>query len=670
MTTCLSPKKHRLVCDLGALVSPTLQQEDSGWLSHFKEEAGLLLWSCITTDGVNIDSGLITTESTYEDHVVHLAPYCHSVHEWALCLGSEDIQDRYEKHFEWTGNAKLFLDCFSMARSSRGVDTSLSILLSTAALERALGDVFLLKSNDPCPAMLKNLLATQELVDTFGESAISLLRILIGPPVSLNLRNILWHGFAAPDEIPQRYSTFLLIVTASLGQLLEELNIPSSSIPHREPLLLPQIDTEVFKQTFPDIHVTDLDHLLELFSTSQFFHKPMLPYCKEALDYFRAERYGITCVLLLPQLENGVRFLFAEANDCPERILTAESEYFTTFDEMLCPHMSDETVHNVLIPTLGDSYMEMLLDILAHPEGPRLRDHISHGELDLQSMTRATAGHIISICAAYCLRDCQNQSLLHVPMLKRIRLVAEEYQSLFHPTSLLKRELLTFLESLSRWIGISRPEGEDLGYQTWSGTDTGGSLACDAARSVLAVQYGMPAAMEDIYQSVVMPFTDQEPLVKCISESTVKTLFRPRRELEVTSLLRRIVVHCVAVCRNVREMAELRYQQYLAKDLRSRQRANYTRLLNCVPRVSCGLRLIALILLCQLRSLHSIACLASKEAELLLKFLKFVLRCAENLNSLTSPEKNKWDECCDLTDSLQQRVKAFFAKLDKAQPST
>ena len=36
---------------------------------------------------------------------------------------------------------QLLLDCFKMAKSTQGVGASLSILLSTAALERALGDV-------------------------------------------------------------------------------------------------------------------------------------------------------------------------------------------------------------------------------------------------------------------------------------------------------------------------------------------------------------------------------------------------------------------------------------------------------------------------------------------------------------------------------------------------
>ncbi|OXB65386.1 hypothetical protein ASZ78_017116 [Callipepla squamata] len=75
------------------------------------------------------------------------------------------------------------------------------------------------------------------------------LRIFIGSPYGLNLRNVLWHGFASPQEIPVKYADCV--------------------------------------------------------------------------------------ILLLPQLEVGLRLLFTTANKCPNRLLTAESSvFYTTFDEV------------------------------------------------------------------------------------------------------------------------------------------------------------------------------------------------------------------------------------------------------------------------------------------------------------------------------------------------
>ena len=34
---------------------------------------------------------------------------------------------------------------------------------------------------------------------------IQLLRIVMGPPISLNLRNVTWHGFPQPGEMTPRY---------------------------------------------------------------------------------------------------------------------------------------------------------------------------------------------------------------------------------------------------------------------------------------------------------------------------------------------------------------------------------------------------------------------------------------------------------------------------------
>ncbi len=42
----------------------------------------------------------------------------------------------------------------------------------------------------------------KELEDVFGWTIISISKTLMGSPISLNLRNILWHGFPMLGEIP------------------------------------------------------------------------------------------------------------------------------------------------------------------------------------------------------------------------------------------------------------------------------------------------------------------------------------------------------------------------------------------------------------------------------------------------------------------------------------
>ena len=61
--------------------------------------------------------------------------------------------------------------------------------------------LYLARGKAPCPSMLKDLLMTSELRHIYGNAVIQLLRVLIGPPISLNIRNVAWHGFPAPGEI-------------------------------------------------------------------------------------------------------------------------------------------------------------------------------------------------------------------------------------------------------------------------------------------------------------------------------------------------------------------------------------------------------------------------------------------------------------------------------------
>lgn len=44
-----------------------------------------------------------------------------------------------------------------------------------------------------------------------------------------------------------------------------------------------------------------------------------------------------------------------------------------------------------------DSLQEILWDLLNHQEGPRIRDHLSHGELDLKLFPKKMASHIVAL---------------------------------------------------------------------------------------------------------------------------------------------------------------------------------------------------------------------------------------------------------------------------------
>ena len=49
---------------------------------------------------------------------------------------------------------------------------------------------------------------------------VHLLLLLLGPPCTLNVRNLVWHGFVAPQQLPRRLLALLLLLAASVGALL------------------------------------------------------------------------------------------------------------------------------------------------------------------------------------------------------------------------------------------------------------------------------------------------------------------------------------------------------------------------------------------------------------------------------------------------------------------
>ena len=99
------------------------------------------------------------------------------------------------------GKSKIFLDLFDLIQCKEALTAQMSMLLMSSLLERALGDLYLsITAKDQCPSSLKDLLATEEISHLFGTTAITCLHVLVGPPCGLNLRNILWHGFIAPEE--------------------------------------------------------------------------------------------------------------------------------------------------------------------------------------------------------------------------------------------------------------------------------------------------------------------------------------------------------------------------------------------------------------------------------------------------------------------------------------
>ncbi|XP_062912683.1 endoplasmic reticulum membrane-associated RNA degradation protein-like isoform X2 [Mobula hypostoma] len=605
ITTCLSEAVHHMVCQLG------FERADGADLGHVVTVSGEVCWETITntlcmsdTEEHNLD---------YVESVRQLGPVCKSVHSYLLSLSAKQFKDQYDVWFMWTNNSELFIEVFKAIKSSQHTAIALGLMKLTACLERALGNVFLMIGKD-CPFLLRDLLASQELATVFGQNVMNVLRVFLGSPRSLNLRNILWHGFAAPGEIPPMYTSMLLLLTAGLGQILQTESMPV----HRSYFRLTQLEELA---VFPDINEEAIALAEDFIGKSSFVVEIMRPYWREAIEAYRNQRYADCVILLLPQLETGLRKFFTVVNNCPNRLLTAESTMlYTTFDEMLAKYLEKGDT-NQLPTALGDPIVEILWDLLNHQEGPRIRDHLSHGELDLNTFPEEMASHVVALAIVllHCCCRKGNENVMESEWLKAIISSMDSYCSRFHPIGRLKEQLRHCVRCLRKWNEIPRP-------------------------SVGQVLEG----------------PGQLHLVTKLLGSSIRTLYCPRTVLEVVALLRKMVSQCLTVSEQVTCGAVTRQQLWLNKSLRSRQRQNYLRMLGSVQYLHSIFSLITLLVTVELLNTRTISEIDSSECRVYLKFLKSLLQYTENMVTYTSPGKNKWEETWDLTEKMQQKVKEFY----------
>ncbi|KAB1275531.1 Endoplasmic reticulum membrane-associated RNA degradation protein [Camelus dromedarius] len=425
--------------------------------------------------------------------------------------------------------------------------------------------VFLLIGKE-CPFLLRDLLASEELARVFGPPVMDVLKVFIGSPHGLNLRNVLWHGFAAPQELPPKYCAMMVLLTAGLGQLLQgHLRQTGRTLAHRPFVTLTNLeDLIVFPGKYHIAHsplnVTHevLAVLEEVMRKSAFVLKPMVPCWEAALVKFKSHRFADCAILLLTQLEAGLRKVFATVNACPSRLLTAESTaLYTTFDE------------------------EFLWDFLNHQEGPRVRDRLSHGEVSLPEFPREAANQLLAFSFVLLLR-LTDEDLLPVfkekAMVRSLMGLAEGYVARCHPASRLKKQALTGRLACchaSVHILFFRLEGN-------SETNDCKSLITDIMAELCR---HLPAKL------CVPPDLDSPP---------------GRTVLEVLTVFRKIGACCCRVSGQVTASWERRHQQWVDRSLRSRQRRNYLRMASSVKVLSPVLYLILLLIALELVNIHTI----------------------------------------------------------------
>ncbi|XP_039737875.1 endoplasmic reticulum membrane-associated RNA degradation protein isoform X3 [Pteropus medius] len=626
--------------------------------------------SIVTPDGEvcwkTLTDCVICAESAqgldYWGSVRLLGPVCEAIHSHLSHLPRGQLEMQFAQWLQWTSSPELFAEIFDALESLQSPAISLSLMKLTSCLERSLGDVFLLLGKE-CPFLLRDLLASEELAHVFGQSVMNVLEVFVGCPRGLNLRNVLWHGFAAPHEVPAKYCSTMVLLMAGLGQLLNSyLQHTEFPLVHRPPLALTHLEDLI---VFPDVTHEAPSVLEELLKKSTFILRIMLPYWELALIKFKSHRFADCAMLLLTQLETGLRNVFATVNKCPRRLLTAESTaLYTTFDEILAKHLNDGQV-NQLPLFLGEPAMEFLWDFLNHQEGPRVRDHLSHGEVSLPGFPKEITDQLLAFSIVLLLRfvDEDVASVFkEKAAVKSLLSLAEGYSARFHPLSRLKKQVLSCERSLRVWPLLPLPEEAARETARLEGNSETNACSSLIIRITRELYHHLPE------NHCVFTGLDNLPIEKCpqllpeLCSIRVPTLFCPRAVLEVLAVLQNIGRRCAHVSRQVAASWEQRHHQWVEKRLRSRQRRNYLCMLSSVKLLSPMLYLILLLIALELVNIHMVHGKNALEYQQYLKFLKSLLQYTENLAAHTSPEKNKWVETVSLTHTVLLKMRAFSKK--------
>ncbi|XP_026936715.1 endoplasmic reticulum membrane-associated RNA degradation protein isoform X5 [Sagmatias obliquidens] len=624
ITTCLSPSVYDMICKLG------FEARENCDISSIVTQNGEVCWTTIT-------DCVVYTESAqgldYGGSVRLLGPVCQAVHLHLSSLTKGQFETRYSSGFQWTGVPELFPEMFDALGSLQSLAISLSLMKLTSCLERALGDMDVLK-------------------------------VFVGSPRGLNLRNVLWHGFAAPQEIPPKYCSVMILLTAGLGQLLKGyLQQTKFTLAHRPFITLTSLEDLI---VFPDVTYEVLSVLEEVMKKSTFILKIMLPYWEVALLNFKSHRFADCAILLLVQLETGLRKVFATVNKCPKRLLTAESTaLYTTFDEILAKHLNDGKI-NQLPLFLGEPAMEFLWDFLNHQEGPRLRDRLSHGEISLPEFPKEAANQLLAFSFVLLLRFI-DEDLLSVfkqekAAVRALVSIAEAYGARCHPVSQLKKQVLSCERSIGVWPLLPLPEGSEREAQRSEGNSEINACHSLITEIVAELCHHVPETHRVPHASEHLPPEEWPQLLRELCSIPVRTLFCPRAVLEVLAVLRKIGAHCRRVCGQVAACAELRRRQWEDRSLRSRQRRNYLRLVHSIKLLSPMLYLILLLIALELVNIHVVLGKNTSEYQQYLRFLKSVLQYTENLAAYTSQDKNKWDEAVNLTQVALLKIWTFSEK--------
>lgn len=341
--------------------------------------------------------------------------------------------------------------------------TSLSIELTFTIFfpffERLLGNVIYSLNGgnmSKIPFLLRDLVNHPLLESAFTREIIHFIKLFFYTPKSLNLRNLCWHGFLNTHEYDSDYIYFLVCILNNICYCLGEKKIALKS--------RPKFNLESIKNFWLEKNIL----LFKFFSTECEINFIDIIENSKLIDKTRREKWKFIFSrkidnfsllnLILPELEHMLRKLYCLANNLSEysSVLVAHTDvFYLTLDDLLTWKITSSDKKNFLLNFINEKTCAIMLDLFNFIDGPRLRDHLSHGELEVN-----VEDFYVNILFYVMIELASENQKTYSNWIR------ESYECNFHPIKVLKNEMLKLYGSkfFSKSEGVNFEFAEKLNF--------------------------------------------------------------------------------------------------------------------------------------------------------------------------------------------------------------
>ena len=377
-----------------------------------------------------------------------------------LFLNKNDIQLFRKNIFE-----TLFISNFNGSQNS--LYTAYLSLFSM--LERGLGDILYSLydfNSTKVPFLLRDLVDNLKLSEFCGNSCIRLLKPFVHTPHSLNLRNLVWHGFFNPSELNEDFLYFIISILVYINSLLNDFRLQ-----FRLKINFSTNFKTIFQSNlklFENFQANYLNECLLIIDSCKLIDNSRKFIWKNIFETKRnCKKENFNKILtLLPQIEHFLRKLYSIANNilCKETQvyfndenmsqIAHTNEFYLTLDDLITPIIKETNQVNHLCSIIDQELLLIMHDLFMYLDGPRLRDRISHGELESDDTPDYYIEILSFISISLALIASDNQDLQINTFLDFYSKVNSTYEINFHPIIIVKHEYFTLVESYNNFRKI------------------------------------------------------------------------------------------------------------------------------------------------------------------------------------------------------------------------